>query len=279
MSIPTSRLCFSTLGCSDYTPAQTAALAARLGITQLEIRGLCGTVRLAQEEAFDERHIAQTLAPIRTAGQSILVYGSSLSGNNLAAGVQTDADVLADIALAQRMGARYLRVFPDKLRDMNDREEIRAIARAIGHAATLAQASGITVLMEIHGHLNRIETVAPLLEVLGDHPAFGILWDIQHSDKIYGDGWEPFYQLIRPHIRHVHIKDHLRPSHRLTLPGQGDIPIRAIVERLLADGYAGCFSLEWERLWHPELPPIETALSHFIDIMQQCRTACKEEDA
>lgn len=267
MNIPTSRLCFSTLGCSDYTPEQVAALAARFGIEQLEIRGLCGTVKLAQESAFSDAEIARTLAPIRERGQSILVSGSSLRGNDLATGKQTDDDVRAEVALARRMGAKYLRVFPDKLNNLEDKEEIRAIAKAIGDAADCAWAEGITVLMEIHGHLNRVKTVAPLLEVLDGHPGFGILWDIQHSDKIYGDDWETFYTLVRPYVRHVHIKDHRRDGFRLTLPGEGDIPIRAIVDRLSVDGYEGCFSLEWEKLWHPELPPIEEALEKFVGIM------------
>jgi len=269
MNIPTSRLCFSTLGCSERTPAEVAALAARFGIPNLEIRGLCGNIKLAEERAFDEAHIAETLSPFAEHGQCLLVYGSSLRGNDLASGKQTPQDAADELAVAHRMGVRYMRVFPDKLVNSNgeDKEEIRAIARAIGAVADAAWAQGITVLMEIHGHLNRIETVAPLLEVLDGHPGFGILWDIQHSDKIYGDGWESFYQLIRPYVHHVHIKDHLRDGFRLTLPGEGDIPIRTIVDRLIADGYEGCFSLEWEALWHPELPPIEQALEKFVTIL------------
>jgi beta-glucosidase len=30
---------------------------------------------------------------------------------------------------------------------------------------------------------------------------------------------------------------------------------------LTRDGYTGCVSLEWERKWHPYLPPLRDALS------------------
>ena len=32
------------------------------------------------------------------------------------------------------------------------------------------------------------------------------------------------------------------------------------IDLLVVDGYAGALCLEWERMWHPALAPIETAL-------------------
>ena len=103
---------------------------------------------------------------------------------------------------------------------------------------------------------------------------FGLIWDVAHSDRAYGSEWQRFYNDIAPWVRHVHIKDHVRiaagsgtRSFRLTMPGDGEIPIRDIVRRLALDGYSGYFSLEWERMWHPELPPIEDALPRFVEIM------------
>jgi len=34
----------------------------------------------------------------------------------------------------------------------------------------------------------------------------------------------------------------------------------ALRSQLVADGYAGVVSLEWERLWHAELPALDLAL-------------------
>lgn len=56
-----------------------------------------------------------------------------------------------------------------------------------------------------------------------------------------------------------------RPSARLpynyTLPGQGEFPMPALRRVLEAGGYAGVLSLEWERMWHPALPPLDEALA------------------
>ena len=68
----------------------------------------------------------------------------------------------------------------------------------------------------------------------------------------------------------MHIKDHFRlpEGTRLVGTGQGEIPLRAIVESLLEDGYDGYFSLEWEKMWHPELAPLEEELPRFVSFMR-----------
>ena len=43
------------------------------------------------------------------------------------------------------------------------------------------------------------------------------------------------------------------------------------MEKLLSDGYKGAFSLEWEKKWHPELPPVETALERFVSLAETVR--------
>ena len=130
-----------------------------------------------------------------------------------------------------------------------------------------AKEHGITALLEIHGDYNSIENVTPVLNIVGNCEGFGIIWDVAHSDKVYGKNWEAFYELIRPYIKHVHLKDHKDGA--LTLPGDGVIPILPIVKRLIADGYDGYFSLEWEKKWHPEIGNIEPALDKIKKLLAE----------
>lgn len=48
------------------------------------------------------------------------------------------------------------------------------------------------------------------------------------------------------------------------LTGHGAVPLSLIVESLLDQGYTGPWSLEWERAWHPDIPPLETAMTETI---------------
>jgi sugar phosphate isomerase/epimerase len=62
----------------------------------------------------------------------------------------------------------------------------------------------------------------------------------------------------------VHIKDVLEGKH--VLPGDGELPIREIIEYMTARGYDGYFSLEWEKYWRRELPEIEEALDKLFSL-------------
>ena len=44
------------------------------------------------------------------------------------------------------------------------------------------------------------------------------------------------------------------------LPGAGEFPM-APLRAVLAAEYAAVVSLEWEKLWHPYLPPLDEALA------------------
>ena len=47
-------------------------------------------------------------------------------------------------------------------------------------------------------------------------------------------------------VRHVHIKDSVqKPKERYVLLGQGEVPVRGIVQLLKKQGYKGYYSLEW----------------------------------
>jgi sugar phosphate isomerase/epimerase len=58
-------------------------------------------------------------------------------------------------------------------------------------------------------------------------------------------------------------------TYKLCRVGEGQIPIKAIVRQLLAGGYTGYFSLEWEKKWHPELPGAEIAYPDFVRVMNE----------
>jgi sugar phosphate isomerase/epimerase len=94
----------------------------------------------------------------------------------------------------------------------------------------------------------------------------GIIWDSHHTWRLGGESpLESWSQLSR-WIRHVHVKDSIgKPSARhpftYVLPGDGEMPLGQVVEILNEHQFTGAVSLEWERLWHPYLPPLREALT------------------
>src|SRR4030095_1563063 len=79
-------------------------------------------------------------------------------------------------------------------------------------------------------------------------------------------------------VRHVHLKDEVPPKEGAppvpwtpVLMGRGEFPAEAVLDALVARGYQGFVSFEWEKRWHPEIEEPEGALPHFIRYVSQGR--------
>ena len=264
------KLAFSTLGCPDWTLERVLNCAQENGYQAIELRGLEGEMNIDKMPAFSAENCASTLEQIHARGLTISDLGSSASFHDAQKADENYRTARAELAACERCGIPYLRVFGNEIGDRDEAQTLARISTYLKRLCEDARGTGVSVLLEIHGQINTIERVVRILEQVNDEK-LGILWDIEHSDKVYGDAFEPFYEAIRPWIRHVHIKDSYidaQGERRLCAVGAGRLPIRAIVERMLADGYDGYFSLEWEKKWHPELDEPETAFPAYAQWMR-----------
>lgn len=75
-------------------------------------------------------------------------------------------------------------------------------------------------------------------------------------------------------VRHIHFKDSRLKKAPETgqedvLPGSGEYPAAALRDLLTEVRYPYGVSLEWEKLWHPQLPEIRLALREFQNWIKQ----------
>ena len=264
------KLCFSTLGCTDWEPEQILMLAEQYDIRALEIRGMGGVMDNRKIDALAKENMEQTLTAMKAHDVKPWVLGTSCSFH--AADKWKDAleEGKACIDIAATMGIPYIRVFGNKLVGETPAEQeacYARVAQGIAELCRYAEDTKVCILLEVHGDYNRIETLGRVTERLADYGNFGLIWDIAHT-AAYRERWIDFYHYFRPLIRHIHVKDRTIEPHVLTLPGDGELPIREIAQTLLADGYDQYFSLEWEKKWHPELPELPEALERFVEIMK-----------
>ena len=254
------KICFSTLGCVEYSLAQVVALAKKFSAEGLEIRGLDGQMNNGKIACLQPEKATETKRILSENGIKPTVLGTSCMFHNAEKYDAAIPEGKECILSAQRLEIPYIRVFGNDLTEPHD-ACISRVCQGIASLCRFAADKQVTVLLEVHGGFNTVESLSPVLERLQTYPNFGLIWDIAHSHRVYGTNWLPFYSKIRPFIRHVHVKDLSDANGKLTLPGDGDIPILPILKRLTKDGFDGYFSLEWERKWHPELPSIESALA------------------
>ena len=267
------KLSFTTLGCPDWSFDRILDEAQKMGYSAIEIRGIEGRMLADEIEYFKPGRQQDTKRLLAAHKLSLCGFGSSISFHDPEKAAEMFDEGRRTIDVCQAMDIPYIRVFGDRIPEGRTAEEAAVMAaEGIDALCGYAEGTDVGILLEVHGNFNTIEVMNALIKQVKS-PRFGILWDIEHSDKIYGDDFMPFYQAVKPRLKHVHVKDHLRMNDgtfRLCHVGDGDIPIREITRTLLADGYDGYFSLEWEKKWHPELPECDTEFPFFRRFMESC---------
>lgn len=265
------KLSFTTLGCPDWSFAKILSEAQQMGFDAIEIRGVDGVMRAEEIPLFFEENKEATEKLLAEHSLAVAGFGTSVSFHNPETFDAALEEGKAAIGVCHRMGFPFIRIFGDKLDGSEPDEVVMArVLRGIRALCDDASGTAVDILLEVHGDFNTLETILPLIAGTEDCPNFGILWDIEHSDRSYGADWRTFYEPIQHAIRHIHIKDHKRiqDGFQLTVIGEGDIPIGDIIRTTEADGYQGYYSLEWEKKWHPELPDPSVALPGFLSFIK-----------
>ncbi|MBM3852528.1 MAG: sugar phosphate isomerase/epimerase [Verrucomicrobia bacterium] len=255
--------CFSSLGCPELTLDEMFALATRHGLAALELRAVGGTVDVPGWLRSTHGSPEQAAAHWRSRGTSIRLaaFNTSL---HLVGGTPAERDqLLAFVPWAEALGVRWLRVFDGGR--LADAPEIAAATETLHWWRAERRRCGWRVDLMIETH-DSLWTAAAIGRLLAAVPDAAILWDSHHTWRKGGEDPVATWQAIRRSVVHVHVKDSVdRPSERhpftYVLPGDGRFPISPLLAALRADGFAGPVSLEWERMWHPYLPPLEVALT------------------
>ena len=267
------KLAFTTLGCPDWSFDRILEEAQTMGYSGIEIRGLEGKMLAEDIVQFYPENREATLAAVKNHGLTMISFGSSVSFHS----ADKFDDMLAEgkraIDICQTIGIPAIRIFGNAIpKEEAEAVIISRVAKGAKILAEYGETRGVQVLLETHGDFNTLERIKGVFDQAGNDN-LKLLWDVAHTDKIYMDNFMDFYQPMKDKITHTHFKDHIRgtpgepKSFKLCRLGEGQIPILAIVNQLLSDGYSGYFTLEWEKKWHPELPDAEIAYPDFVRLL------------
>lgn len=265
------KLGFSTLGCPNYDIDQVIALAKNNRYSGLEIRFMHGQVDLPKVEEFLPARIKETRRRFDDAGIQVVCIGTSVRMTSLdkaERGKQLEAS-RANCAIAEGLGARYLRVFGGPIPEQQDREAtVAAIVEGLSQIADETRARGVTSLLETHDAFSTSDSILDLF-ARGASRNLEILWDTLHTHR-HGESGASTWARLGPRIRLVHLKDSAKSSAKgfdLVLTGEGTVPIPSFLEVLKAANYDGYVNFEWEKAWHPEIEDPEVAIPQFARYM------------
>jgi len=167
---------------------------------------------------------------------------------------------------------------------------MRRVAEGLDRLGEYAAGQGIEILIETHGDFIDSRIMQQTMQMVRS-PAVGVLWDTHHPWRFLGEQPADTARRLRPWIRHTHWKDSvLRPEQRgstaedaevsqaarqaaalmaghrhadYALFGGGEFPAEQCLQLLHDSQYEGWYSLEWEKMWHPEIEDAEIVIPLF----------------
>lgn len=230
----------------------------------VELRSLSGTLDLPTLLAGHKPRAGDP--PVRVLGTHVLLLGLDEKGV---------AEFLRFARLADALGARWVRVFGTSGGDMADEitpaqldeaassvQRLRAALASHGHVCDL--------ILETHDIFSSSERCLALNSRLAE--PVRLLWDSHHTWRLAGESPEVSWAMLGPLISHIHYKDSSGPlgatDWHHVLPGRGEYPVDRLRAVLAASGYREGVSLEWEKLWHPEMEPLAEALPLFVRLFR-----------
>ncbi|RRJ96635.1 sugar phosphate isomerase/epimerase [Opitutaceae bacterium TAV4] len=255
---------FSTLGCPHLDLDAIIALAARHGIHALELRAVSGTTELPDLFAREYGTPAQLAAHLHRRNIRICSIDTSFS---LIGAKDGDREQLIKfVEWADRLDVPWMRVFDGKRNGASESESIAEAADTLAwwRAERQRQGWAVDLMMETHGTFVNTPALQGLFRAA---PHVSLLWDAHHTWRKGGEMPFDTWSTVRAHTVHVHVKDSVneptpdgKHPYTYVLPSKGEFPMQPLREQLSADRFDGFLSLEWERLWHPQLPELDKAL-------------------
>ncbi|KRE69556.1 sugar phosphate isomerase/epimerase family protein [Paenibacillus sp. Soil750] len=253
-----TRLAFSTLPCDGWSLEDMIQLAKKCGFSTMELRE--GTNwGISAEMNTQERQL--TVQKFEEAELRISNIGSSVCFTGYA-GDQEQLNQFQKVAsLASDLKASGVRIFLGYFRNRRDHSvpaiNYPQIVKSVQEACDYAGAYNVQVWVETHNEFATGRSLKKLLEDV-DRSNCAVIYDIIHpleEDELPLDT----IALLGSKLAHVHIKDGtpfddpLELSWKYTKVGEGQVPVKTIIQQLELAGYKGCYSLEWETKWRKEL--------------------------
>uniref|UniRef100_A0A7C2P0D4 Sugar phosphate isomerase/epimerase n=1 Tax=Schlesneria paludicola TaxID=360056 RepID=A0A7C2P0D4_9PLAN len=286
-------IAFSTLACPDWTWRDLLHYGPAFGYDGVEVRLLARETDLLAVSDLAPSHWTARRRELTDANFRVCGLASSVRFDYADANERQQQQDIGRryIDLAVALGAGFIRVFGDSLPETGQGASraaiLHQIAEGLRQLGDVAQQAGVQILLETHGDFSASPPAEQVMR-LADHSHVGLVWDTHHPWRFFGEPLAESWERLRPWVRHTHWKDSvLLPEGTVKTAEQqaaahaaaalmvghrhadyvlflgGEFPARECLRLLLEGGYAGWHSLEWEKMWHPELLPPEVALPLF----------------
>ena len=205
----TPPLSFSTLGCPGWTFDQVVTFAAAHQYQGIELRGIKGQLNLPECAEFNSASaIAETKRKMHNNNLRFVDLGSSTELHHTESNVRQKHldDGKKFIDLAVELNCPYVRVFPIRLPDTDERAKIiDLIIQGLIELGDYAGKSGVRVLMESHGDAVKTDELQKIMDAASSSNT-GLVWDVVNMWVVTKQPPTEVYSKLKKYIYHTHLK-------------------------------------------------------------------------
>ena len=262
------KLSFSTKGWHNSTFEDFCNTAEDLKFQGIELHNINNRLFTDRDGAFHDYSAASTMRLLYEKKLSVpcidTICDISIEGGAEAAEAETERC----FEIAQFLGIPYIRF---KSRLQSDSEKgVKCVEEFIEKVLGRAEELGITLLLETSGIYRDTARLRATLDRFASD-SVGALWNVSEAYFAEHDP-EVIIKNLGAYVRHVHFNDIVMNddgTFDYCLAGEGELPVREIMNALRSVNYDGFVSLVWDPMWCEELDDMELIFTQFQNYMRQ----------
>lgn len=217
------------------------AVVKRLGITHIELRGAYGR----GVDSYTLEEAAGLKEKLDAAGVSVSAIGSPIGKIGIRDEFEPHFEKFRHVVdLAKLFNTRYIRMFSFYTKDEKPEETRDEVLSRLSRLVSYAEQQNVVLLHEnekgIYGD-NAERCLDLMLKLYGEH--FKCTFDFANFVQC-GQETLAAYEMLKPYIEYVHIKDAVMADGHVVPAGQGDGHVEEILKKLRESGFHGYLSLE-----------------------------------
>ncbi len=149
-----------------------------------------------------------------------------------------------------------------------DTDNQAACAERLGQLIGMVADKRVTMLVDSVGAYADTERLRDLLNRFADD-RLAACWNMHATCMQAREDAEKSITNLGAYVRHVHLHDFRRTEHGAMpeLIGEGELPLRELMNALRSVNYDGFISLQWDPRWMEGLTDPEVILTHFVSTL------------
>ena len=131
----------------------------------------------------------------------------------------------------------------------------------------------VAILVETTGTYADTALLRELLNEFADDQELAACWNMYATCAEGNEDAETTITNLGAYVHHVHIHDYRKVADRVSpeLIGEGELPLKELMNALRSVNYDGFISLQWDPAWIEGIDDIEIILTHFYSCMRRYR--------